>query len=145
MSKSKTTEIADEVVDFLNAIDFEVSVTISRALIPIVKFEDLQTLQVIVIPRGRSTELLTRGKIEKKHKIEVGIQKKLSNPNDSDEVDPIGYFVEQVEESFFGVTLSGATCIEVENILADDSIYAKDHIYTDRVYTSVLVATFVEI
>ena len=145
MSKSTTTNIADDTVSFLADGDFEIDFTVKRVNLPVVHIDELATVQVFVIPRGRETILATRNKKEKHHKIEVGIQKHLTSINDATEVDPIAYFVEQIEDYLLGETFQGATCVEVQNILADDSIFAKDHIQMDRVYTSVLVATFVEI
>lgn len=148
MTISKTTTIADEIVDVLNGSSgsspFSTSFTAVRYTLPMFNLKDLDEVQVSVVPRGRTKSIITRGNNQATHNIEIGIQKRLTDVNDPDEVDPLGLLVEEIEDALLGLTIDNATCIEINNILADDSLVARDHIQSEKVYTTVLVASFLE-
>jgi len=144
MAKSTTFTLADDVVTALNGESFSQSFTAARYIVPMFNLPDLAALKVSVIPRSRAKEVETRGSNASQHKLELGFQKHLTDVNDTSEADPMDYLVEEVEDFLLGESIGDYTCIEIEHILADDSLFAKEHIYSDKVYTAVVVATYVD-
>jgi hypothetical protein len=142
--KDKTTQLADDLVTLLNST-FTGQMVASRYLLPMFRLEELSTLKVSVIPRGRNKQIVSRGNNQLVHNLEIGIQQRLDDVNDANVTDPIGLLVEQVEDYLLGLEINGAVCTEINNILADDSIFAKEHIQSDKVWTTVIVASFWEV
>jgi hypothetical protein len=145
VNKDRTTQLADDLVTALNAQTFSQDVNASRYLLPMFQLEELTTLKVSVIPRGRNKQLMSRSSNQLIHNIEIGIQQRMDDVNDSTETDPIGLLVEEIEDYLLGLEVNGATCTEVMNVLADDSIFAKEHIQSNKVWTTVIVASFQEV
>jgi hypothetical protein len=139
----KTTQLADDLVALLNAHGFTTGVVASRYLLPMFRLDELATIKVSVIPRGRNKQIFSRGSNQITHNIEIGIQKRLDDVNNSTMTDPIGTLVEEIEDFLLGIVINGATCTEINNVLADDSIFAKEHIQS-QVWTTVIVASFLE-
>ena len=144
MTKSTTFTLADEVVEALNDETFSQSFTAARLTVPMFTLQELASLKVSVVPRGRAKEIETRGVNAVQHKLELGFQKRLTNVNDPSESDPMDLLVEQVEDFLLGTQINGKTCVAIEHILADDSLFAKEHIYADKVYTAVVEVTFLD-
>ena len=145
--KSMTVTIADGVTELLNEW-FNTSypeITAIRQYIPRTTLSELDTTQVFVVPRGVTTEIYTRGSFQYTHTVEIGIQAHTQDVNDSTVVDPISYLVEQIQHKLLGEEVCGITCLECNSVLADDSIFAKEHLVNDNVLTAVLVARFLEV
>jgi hypothetical protein len=138
-----TTQLADDLVTILNGETFSLPFVAKRLRLPRFTLEELKELHVTIVPRGRATEPFTRGSLWKQPTVEIGVQQKVNDVNDPTEGDPISQLVEEIEDYLLTLTIGYFRCKEVKNVLADDSIFAKEHLY-DNVFTSVLVATFTD-
>jgi hypothetical protein len=135
---SKLTDIADAVVDILNAADLDMEFTAERTLLPIYDLKSLKILKVSVVPKGRKitqgARVLTIDEIQ----IDIGVQKKIS---DDSELDDLLKLVEDIVSLFPAERLEGyplAICIKKEN----EPIYDPGHLRQFRQFTSVITLTF---
>ncbi len=137
MSSSTTTQLADSIVTALNG-KFNLGAT--RVRLPQIKKSDLSTLSVYVVPRGRTTEILSRDENHKTHKIEIGVMRLVTDIN-STANDSIDKQVEDITDYLLGSDIGEYTCLEAISVLADESIFAKEHL-AENVYTSVIITSW---
>lgn len=77
-------DVCQAVVDTLNGAQastspFSMSFTAERRTIVEVKQQDLEALQVVVVPRALSSKPFTRADDEKTYSVDIGIRKKVAN------------------------------------------------------------------
>lgn len=133
-------EIADAVVDELNAGSFEADFTAARDYRPRFTPADLKELRVTVVPRALSVEAESRARQCVDATIDIAIQRRLDSET-TEEIDPLMELVDQIV-AFWKLrrpsSLSQALCVEVAN----EPIYAVEHLDQLRVFTSVVSLTF---
>lgn len=153
-NSSTTNDLAKQLVADLGtqiSAVYTLENSITRVYTNQVRLEALTKLNIFVIPRGRKTEIFTRGEKEKTHSIEIGFQKHVESDA---EADTLSYVVEATQDWLIGHNMSftntsetktiEATCLGAESILADNSIFSKEHLGDDSVFTSVLVCQFLQ-
>jgi hypothetical protein len=134
----KLTDIADAVVNILNASGLTPEFTAERTLLPRYDLKALKTLKVSVVPKGRKITQGTRVHTIDEIQIDIGIQKKIS---DDSELDILLKLVEDICALFKAERLEGcpsAICIKKEN----EPIYDPGHLRQFRQFTSVITLTF---
>lgn len=134
------TQIAEAVVAALNAATFSQSITAMRSYLPRVELADLKTLKVTVVPSSVSVVTASRGQTQRDVAIDVAVQKKLANEENSD-LDPLLTLAEEIAEHFRGKRLDSfpdAAWVKTEF----KPIYAPEHIEQLRTFTSVMTFTF---
>lgn len=143
-------EIADAVVAELNGATLSMPFTAERRYVPRFKLRknqpgegadlpDLETLRVSVVPRGLSAATLARRSHDFDYLVDVAVQKRLEDDEPAT-VDPYMRLPEEIIDLFRGGTLSGldAKCVAVAN----EPIYAPEHLNDSNVFTSVVTLTF---
>ena len=134
------TQIADAVVATLNAATLSQPVTAMRAYLPRAEVADLKTLKVTVVPSSVMNASVTRSQSQQDVAIDVAIQKKPGNEQNSS-FDPLLALAEEIGDLFRAERLESfplAACIKTEF----KTIYAPEHIENLRTFTSVLTLTF---
>jgi hypothetical protein len=134
----KLTDIADAVVNILNASGLTPEFTAERTLLPRYDLKALKTLKVSVVPKGRKITQGTRVHTMDEVQIDIGIQKKISNDS---ELDVLLKLVEDICGWFKAERLEGypsALCVKKEN----EPIYDPGHLRQFRQFTSVVTLTF---
>ena len=134
---STISNIANAVVEELNAGTFSLAFEATTTLLPSFELKELQTLKVTVVPRSQVFQRATRTQTGREIEIDIGIQKKFSG---DDEAEPLLSLVEEIANHFDGkrLTTPSAICTKVVN----EPIYAPEHIEQYRQFTSVLTLTF---
>lgn len=132
------TDIANAVVDELNAGDFPLAFEATTTLLPSFELKELQTLKVTVVPRSQVFQRANRSQTAREIEIDIGIQKKFSSDR---EAEPLLSLVEEIAAHFDGkrlVQFDRAICSHIAN----EPVYAPEHIQQYRQFTSILTLTF---
>ena len=136
-----TIDLADAVTSQLN--QSEIVTNAKRQVLPIHDLSQLRELTVSVVPRGVQVQSITRKLSQYDCQVDIGIQKKLTVPQD--QIDPavkgLSGLVEQIADYLQRQPLTDmpyAIWIKVEN----QPIYDPDHLANQRVFTSVLTLTY---
>jgi hypothetical protein len=133
-------DIADAVVDDLNAGSFSLPFTATRAYVPRFDLPDMADLRVTVVPKGLAIATASRADHQHDYRVDVGVQQKFEE-GDAAELDPLMGLVEEIADMFRGAALEtdpAAVCVAVEN----GPIYAQEHMREKRLFTSILTLTF---
>lgn len=138
-------QIADAVVEALNGHEFSRDVTAARSYLPRYTLSDLETTRLSVIPRGRTTEIDTRGSCQRRLVIEVAIHAKMDAHDSADEIDPLVEFAEEVEQFVIAMGAEGATCIEIYPVIEDDGTYDVENLAEVGVFVCAFSAVFLEV
>ena len=133
-------DIAQAVVEDLNAQPFSQAFTAVRSYVPRAALEDLDVLRVSVVPRSTRPGLAARGRRQREVAIDVGIQRRLADPDNLAEIDALVAFVEEVVDSLEGrrLTAAGAGFLEIEN----EPAVAVEHLDQKGVFTSVITVRY---
>ncbi|MBI5725255.1 MAG: hypothetical protein HZA50_14950 [Planctomycetes bacterium] len=135
---STLTDIADAVVEELNAGSFSPPFTAQRLNLPEFDLAEMDSLHVTVVPKVFRESRLSRGAVQNDYSIDVGVMKRFVDQPDQDAMLAL---VEQIKSFFRGRRLSGyssAICVGAEN----DPPYDPTHLSKLRQFTSVLTLTF---
>ena len=135
---SMITQIANAVKTELNDTDFAISFTAEMTILPVFELKDMRELKVTVVPKAQSFQRLSRDTGSREIQIDIGIQKKFSGQSEAEEL--LG-LVEEIAAHFDGKRLTeanNAICVKVAN----EPVYAPEHIEQYRQFTSVLTLTF---
>ena len=132
-------EIADLVVHELNLGAFSQEFTARRAYRPVFELSELKELQVTVVPKSTTREIISRQQSEHETEIDVAVQKRV-DPDDLEECDALDLLCEEIADWFGGRILDGvlAICKQVER----KPIYDPEHLQQKRVFTGVITLTF---
>lgn len=133
-------EIADAVVAELNTATFSLAFTAKRHYQPRYELAELKTLQVTVIPSSLTTQLLGRGQAQREAAIDIAVQQKLDQENNTT-LDPLMALAEEIAEHFRGRRLTN-TPNAIWSKTEHRAIYASEHLQQYRQFTSVLTLTF---
>jgi hypothetical protein len=134
------TQIADAVVEALNAGTFSWTFTARRDYLPIYELEDVKDLRVTVVPKGVAIQSSGRNSNQHDVEIDVAVQKKLAKV-EAAEIDPLIALVEEIADHFRFkrlISYTSAVWIKTEN----EPVYAPEHLDQFRVFTSILTLTF---
>ena len=137
---SVITDIADAVAAEINAGTYSQELTAQRLLLPRFDLEDMQSLQVTVVPKSLTT--LPGGRAHNQHDfvIDVAVQQKLQTINDT-EIDDLLTLVDEVADQLRFKRLTSypnAVWLKTEN----QPVYAQEHLEEMRQFTSILTFTF---
>ena len=137
---SIVAEIAQAVVDTINAASLSQPVTAERHYQPIFDLADLRTLKVSVVPKSVKLSAANRALQVREYQVDVGVQKKLGQV-DAAHMDPLIELVDEIAALFKFKRLPGyepAVWMKSEV----DPLYAQEHLQQYRQFTSVLTLTF---
>lgn len=135
---SAIVELADAIVARLNSVQFSRPFTAARHYRPLFDLNDLETLQVSVVPKGMTFALESRSSVSVDLALDVGVQKRI-DPERQEEIDELVNLVEELGEVLKRDVDSPAA---VWLSLANEPIYAPDHLADRRVFTSVLTVKY---
>lgn len=127
-------DIADAVVAKLNVATFSQSFTAVRAYRPERTLEDMEELQVIVIPSVIDIAKENRSQDQHEYQIEIGVFKKIDS-DDPDEVDRWVDFAEQLTDELRGSRLTNpsASYISIENNPIAAEEYLRKHVFASLI------------
>ena len=136
-------DIADAVAAELNAAGagtFSEAFEAHRRVLPEFELEHLAALKVTVVPKRIEITGSTRSASQYEIAVDVGVQKKCGKDLDT-EVAALGTLVDQIADYLHRRPLSAAPFVAWVSI-TNEPVYASDHLAEQRVFTSVLTATY---
>jgi hypothetical protein len=141
-----TLDIADAVVAELNAAPpgtFDPAFTAVRRVLPVFDLAEMTDLHVSVVPRAVEIAGATRSMSQHDVQIDIGVQKKLVTGDGEldQQVPALCELVDQIAAYLMRRVLQaipGAVWVR----LANDPIYAPEHLSQLRQFTSVLTLTY---
>ncbi len=138
------TDIADAVVAELAAgvageESFDVAFEPARKVVPLFNSEDLETLQVTVVPGAIATIISTRAYSQHDVRVDVGVQKHVDEMEE--EVAGLGELVDAIRV-FLDRRPLGAMKNAHWVSTTNDPLYSSDHLLERRIFTSVLHVTY---
>jgi hypothetical protein len=135
---STILDIADAVTSALNAGPFDPALNADRRYQPAFDLADLAALKVSVVPKSVTISNATRTDGYFDCAIDIGVQKKIA---DDTEIDALVDLVEQIADHLRQKRLDDAPEAAFVSI-ANEPIFAPEHLDQQRVYTSVLTVTY---
>lgn len=135
---SRIIDIADLLVTSLNVQVFSLEFTSARLYRPVFDLKSMKALHVSVVPAGLELELASRTEAQHDVQIDVGVQKKLSDA-DNTEIDPLMDLVEEIIDHVRTTRVFG-TAVWVGT--SNSPIYSPEHLSELRQFTSVISLTF---
>jgi hypothetical protein len=132
-------QIADAVVAELNGTTFSQPLTAERHYQPVFELAEMTELRVSVVPRSVVSKGLDRSRDSFDYQIDVAVQRKVEPTQGN--LDALMELVEEIADHFRTQPLAGfpqARCTEVAN----EPVYAMEHLDEFRQFTSVLTLTF---
>ncbi len=136
-------DIADAVAAELNAAPagtFDPPIAAVRRVLPEFELSELADLKVSVVPKSVQITGATRATSQYEIAVDIGIQKKLGKDLDA-EVAALGTLVDQIADYLRSRQLSAAPFAAWIRI-ANEPVYAPEHLAEQRVFTSVLTVTY---
>lgn len=137
---STIIDIADAVVASINAGTFAQPVQAERRYQPAFELTDLKDLKVSVVPKAVTITNATRTDGYFDCAVDVGVQKKV-NADDEAELDGLADLVEQIADHLRQKRLDNGPEAAFISI-ANEPVFAPDHLDQQRVFTSVLTVTY---
>ena len=140
---SLATDIADAVAAELNAADsgtFSQAFTAERKVLPAFDLADLAELKVCLVPKSVTITGSTRTASQYEIAVDIGIQKKLGKDLDG-EVQTLGTLVDEIADYLTRRPLSAAA-FAAWAAMANEPVYAPEHLAEQRVFTSILTVTY---
>lgn len=131
--------LADAVVEQLNATAFSQPVVAVRHYQPCFELAEMTELRVSVVPRSVASKALDRNRDGFDYRIDVAVQRKIEPT--AGNLDALMELVEEIADHFRSHPLAGfpqARCTEVAN----EPVYAMEHLEELRQFTSVLTLTY---
>ena len=140
---SLVIDIADAVTAEINAAapgTFSEAFTSERRVLPEFGLEDLAELKVTVVPKRVEITGSTRATSQYEIAVDIGVQKKLGKDLDT-EVAALGTLVDEIADYLCRRQLTAAPFAAWVSI-ANEPVYAPDHLAEQRVFTSVLTVSY---
>jgi hypothetical protein len=140
---SLVIDIADAVASELNAAPggtFDPAITAVRRVLPEFELADLAELKVSVVPKSVQITGSTRAASQYEIAVDIGVQKKLGKDLDA-EVAALGTLMDQIADYLRRRPLL-ATPFAAWVSIANEPVYAPEHLAEQRVFTSVLTVTY---
>ncbi|MCK6458123.1 MAG: hypothetical protein L6Q92_16535 [Phycisphaerae bacterium] len=135
---STILDIADAVTSALNTGPFDPALNAERRYQPAFDLADLAALKISVVPKSLTISNATRTDGYFDCAIDIGVQKKIA---DDAEVDSLVALVEQIADHLRQKRLDDAPEAAFVSI-ANEPVFAPEHLDTQRVFTSVLTVTY---
>lgn len=133
--------IADAVAAVIGGAALSQAVTVRRRYVPKFDLEEMTGVQVSVVPKGGEITHEGRGSGQYDYKVDVGVQKKFTEPDIDAEADEMMGLVQEIAALFFGRRLDGyddAAWTKTEYIAP----YSPEHMDQMHQFTSVFTLTF---
>jgi hypothetical protein len=139
MKSDMVLQLAEKIVQTLNAGSFALPFTAVRTLFPFYELKDLSNLKVTVVPKSLNIITASRSSSEFDYQVDIAIQKAVKSPDDS-EVTALTELALAVAKSFRNKVYQdiGAVCFK-QSI---DPLYSVEHIQPPSVFTSVITLNF---
>jgi len=137
---STIIDVADAVTASLNAGSFNLAFEATRQYQPVFELQDLQTLQVSVVPKSIAITTASRDRGFFDCRVDIGIQKKV-DPDEPAELDSLMVLVEQIVDHLRMERLAAmpaAAWVEITN----EPVFAPEHLEQWRQFTSVLTIAY---
>lgn len=137
---STTIQIADAVVAELNDASLSLPFTARRSYLPTYKLEELDELHVTVIAKDVVGEMVDRSRDNETHRIDVGIQKRLSEIANGT-IDPLMQVSREIRDHLKRRQLTDfptAAIIGFEH----DPVYVPRHLEEHNQFTSVITLSY---
>jgi hypothetical protein len=131
--------LAYAVVEQLNATAFSQPLVAVRHYQPVFELSEMTELRVSVVPRSVGSKALDRNRDSFEYRIDVAVQQRTDMSQAS--LDALMTLVEEIADHFRTQPLSGypaARCVAVAN----EPVYALEHLDELRQFTSVITLTF---
>ena len=132
-----TAEIAQAVVDGLNAQTFTPSFTAARAYLPVFDLGAMLDLHVTVVAAGRTIAPLSRGERQVEHRIEIAVQQKVA-VEDPTACDPLLALVTDIAAALPALPMPEGVWVRTEHAPLVD----PNHLNELRQFTSLITATW---
>jgi len=140
---SLVIDIADAVTTELNAAPagtFDPAIAAVRRVLPEFELADLTDLKVSVVPKSVVITGSTRAASQYEIAVDIGVQKKLGKDIDG-EIASLSRLMDQVADYLRRRPLTAAPFAAWIGI-ANEPVYAPEHLAEQRVFTSVLTVTY---
>jgi hypothetical protein len=135
---STILDIADAVVASINAGTFAQPVQAERRYQPTFELPDLAELKVSVVPKAVTITNATRTDGYFDCAVDIGVQKKIA---DDAEIDVLVSLVEELADHLRQKRLDSFPDAAFVSV-ANEPVFAPEHLDTQRVFTSVLTVTY---
>jgi hypothetical protein len=137
---SRISDILDALVTSLNEGDFSQEFTATRSYTVRIDVTQAGPLQVLVVPRARSSVISTRSAFEEDPAIDIGIIQKL-DAIDNAAVDPLLALVEEIGDAVKRLVL-GVTPSAAFRKLDNTPVYDQAILKESSVFFAVITVTF---
>ncbi|GJQ27714.1 MAG: hypothetical protein HBSAPP02_27460 [Phycisphaerae bacterium] len=135
---STILDISDAVTSSLNAGPFDPALNAERRYQPAFDLADLAALKVSVVPKSVTISNATRTDGYFDCAVDIGVQKKIT---DDAEIDALVNLIEEIADHLRQKRLDDAPEAAFVSI-ANEPVFAPEHLDTQRVFTSVLTVTY---
>jgi hypothetical protein len=132
-----TAEIAQAVVDGLNAQTFTPPFTAARAYLPVFDLGAMLDLHVTVVAAGRTIAPLSRGERQIEHRIEIAVQQKVA-VEDPAACDPLLALVTEIAAALPALPMPDGVWIRTEHAPLVD----PNHLNELRQFTSLITGAW---
>ena len=133
-------DVADAIVTELNGGSFSEPLTVSRRVLPEFELAELKALTVTVVPKSVGISNITRDSSSFEVAIDIGIQQKIGKDTDTD-VTRLSGVVTEIVTFMNRRKLSGFPAAVFVSI-ANEPVYAPEHLSEKRLFTSILTLTY---
>ena len=133
-------DMADAIAGELNGHTFSEPLVITRRVLPAFEIAELKALTVTVVPKSVAIANITRQSSSFEVAIDIGIQQKVSK-NTDDDVQRLSGVVSEIV-SFLNRRKLTAMASAVFVSIANEPVYAPEHLSEKRLFTSILTITY---
>lgn len=139
---SLIVDVADAIVSKLNTMAFSLPLTAVRAYRPVFTLEDLATLRVTVVPKSLLIKPGTRSACYYECAVDIAVQRKIDPAaTEAATIDPLMDLTQEIADCLRLAKLDALP--ELSWIaLANDPIWAPEHLDQQGVFTSLLTVTY---
>ena len=133
-------DIADAIATELVANTFSEPLVVTRRVLPEFELTDLKALTVTVVPKSVGINNITRDSSSFEVAIDIGIQQKIGKDTDAEVAQLSGIVTELV--SFLNRRKLSGVPAAVFVSIANDPVYAPEHLSEKRLFTSIITCTY---
>jgi hypothetical protein len=137
---SVPADLADAVLAAIQGNGWSMPLSASRKFVPNYDLRDLDGLVVTVVPRSVGTTNAARSLLGNEIAIDVAIQRKVSSAA-PEQIDPLMDIVQEVFDFLTRLKLTGQSAAWLR--IANQPIYAPEHLSEKRLFTSVITVTYI--
>lgn len=132
-------QIADAIVADLNDHDFSLEFTAERTYMPRYKTEDLEQVQVSVVPKDDVGQRASRAQWQQDYKIDLAVQQKLGD-DEKTQMDALILLGQELSDYFKEHNPTGNLAVLTECSYAP--LFDPEHLEKHKTLTTVLNLTF---